>query len=257
MRITHRTKETLILGRQICPGIAKRLGRTMVGLLFPLHCPVCHDIVRPYGEKICLECLERLVLLTPPWCMKCGKKLHQQEELCADCKRIGHRYIKGRALYEYKSAADSIYHYKYGGRQEYGDFFGEEISKYLGDYIRQVSPDALIPIPLHRKRYRKRGYNQAEILARAIGRYTGVPVLDNVLVRVKNTAPLKRQNPSERQNNLKKAFNIVRNDVKLDTIIIIDDIYTTGSTIDEAASVFLQNGVRKVYFITLACGAGI
>ncbi len=75
--------------------------------------------------------------------------------------------------------------------------------------------------------------------------------------RCKNTSPLKLQNPLERQNNLKKAFIIAQNDVKLKTIIIVDDIYTTGSTIDEVAAILKQAGVEKIYYITLACGAGL
>lgn len=229
----------------------------IIQLLFPLRCPVCDRAVRPSGEKICMECMGKLKLLTPPWCMRCGKKLAEEGEFCRDCQNKKHEFVRGRALYEYQSAAPSIYRFKYGKRQEYADFFGEEIVRYLGDFIREVKPDALIPIPLHRKRQEKRGYNQAALLAEAVGRYSGVPVNGKILVRVKNTVPLKLQNPSERQNNLKKAFNIGENDVKLNTTVIIDDIYTTGSTIDEAARVLKDAGVKKIYFITLACGAGL
>ena len=235
--------------------INKMVGR-ITQLLFPLRCPVCDEIVRPRGEKICTGCMDKLKLLTPPWCMRCGKKLLEEGEFCYDCKNRKHEFVRGRALYEYESASSSIYRFKYGNRQEYADFFGEEIVKYLGDFIRQVQPDALIPIPLHKKRLAKRGYNQAALLAKAIGEYSGVPVKDKLLVRIKNTTPLKLQNPSERQNNLKKAFNISENDVKLNITVVIDDIYTTGSTIDEAARVLKAAGVQKVYFITLACGAG-
>lgn len=229
----------------------------IVQLLFPLRCPVCDRIARPGGEKICTECMGKLKLLTPPWCMRCGKKLVEDGEFCLDCQNKEHEFVRGRALYEYQSAAASIYRFKYGKRQEYADFFGEEIVRYLGDFIREAEPDALIPIPLHRRRMEKRGYNQAELLAEAVGRYSGVPVNRKMLVRVRNTTPLKLQNPSERQNNLKKAFNIGENDVKLNTTVIIDDIYTTGSTIDEAARVLKTAGVQKIYFITLACGAGL
>lgn len=226
-------------------------------LLFPLRCPACDRIVRPAGEKICAECMGKLRLLTPPWCMRCGKKLAEDGEFCMDCRNRRHEFVRGRALYEYRSAAASIYRFKYGKRQEYADFYGEEIVRYLGDFLREVQPDALIPVPLHRKRQEKRGYNQAALLARAVGRYSGVPVNEKLLVRVRNTAPLKLQNPSERQNNLKKAFNIGENDVKLNTTVIIDDIFTTGSTIDEAARVLKAAGIQKIYFITLACGAGL
>ncbi|MCD7837202.1 MAG: ComF family protein [Lachnospiraceae bacterium] len=225
--------------------------------LFPLRCPICDGIVVPYGEKICLRCMGRLKLISPPWCMRCGKKLRKQGEYCEDCRRRQHNYIRGRALYEYDSVAEAIYRFKYGGRAEYADFFGEEIFRYLGDFIREVSPDALVPIPLHKSRRKKRGYNQAELIAEAVSGYSGIPVYKKLLRRVKNTKPLKLQNPVERQNNLKKAFIIAQNDVKLDTILIIDDIYTTGSTIDEAAAVLRKAGVKNIYFITLACGQGM
>ena len=226
-------------------------------LLFPLRCPVCDGIVTPQGERICLECLGRLQLLTPPWCMKCGKKLAQEGEFCGDCQRREHLFTRGRALYSYESAAPSIYRFKYGGRREYAEAFGEQMAEYLGDFIRSVRPEALIPIPLHRKRLRARGYNQARLLARALGRRTGVPVCADFLVRVKNTLPLKYENPKERQNNLKKAFNIARNDVKLKRVVVIDDIYTTGSTMDEAAETLRGAGVEEVYFIALASGTGV
>lgn len=226
-------------------------------LLFPRRCPVCDGIVRPWGEKICPECLGSLKLLTPPWCMKCGKKLDGDEEYCADCARISHVFDRGRALYEYRSAAWSIYRMKYGGRQEYAEFFGEEMARYLGSFVRQARPDGIVPIPLHRRRLRRRGYNQAALLALALGERLGIPVYENLLVRVKNTKPLKLQNPSERINNLKKAFNITENDVKLKTILLVDDIYTTGSTMDEAARMLRQHGAERIFFLTLACGAGI
>ena len=228
-----------------------------VQLLFPLHCPVCDEIVTPSGEKICLKCLGRLKLLTPPWCVKCGKKLAGEGELCTDCRGREHQFIRGRALYEYESAAPSVYRFKYGGRREYAEFFGEQMAEYLGDYVRDVNPDALIPVPLHRRRKLQRGYNQAQLLAQAVGERLGVPVCTDLLVRSKNTRPLKYQNYEERQNNLKKAFNVARNDVKLKKIILIDDIYTTGCTIDEAAKALEAVGVSEVYFVTLACGAGI
>jgi len=240
-----------------CVNAGLWLWKLVLQLVFPRRCPVCDEIVVPFGEKVCLNCLKKLKLLTPPWCLKCGKKLYEDGELCQDCRRKEHVFQRGRALYEYGAVANSIYRLKYGKRQEYAEFYGEEIAKYLGDFIRRVKPDGLVPVPLHRKRRNSRGYNQAELLARAVGRCMNIPVYDNLVRRVKNTAPLKQQNPTQRQNNLQKAFIIVQNDVKLDTIIIIDDIYTTGSTMDEIAGMLKQHGVCNIYCITLACGAGV
>lgn len=234
-----------------------KLWQAALQLVFPRRCPACDDIVVPAGEKICLECLGKLKLLTPPWCMKCGKKLAQEGELCTDCRVKRHKFERGRALYLYESAAVSIYRFKYGGRQEYADFYGEQMAEYLGNFIRSVRPDALIPIPLHRKRMAARGYNQAKLLAQAVGSCLGIPVCTDILVRVKNTVPLKYENPKERQNNLKRAFNIARNDVKLERVVVVDDIYTTGSTMDEVAETLKEAGIKEVFFVALACGAGI
>ncbi len=237
--------------------LAGRVWSGLLQVLFPLRCPVCDEIVRQAGEKICLKCMSVPKLLTPPWCMKCGKKLAGEEEYCSDCKEKSHFFIRGRALYEYGSAAPMIYRFKYGGRREYADFFGEQIAEYLGDFIRRTDADALVPVPLHRKRKAVRGYNQAELLAKALGKAMKIPVAADLVVRVKNTEPLKYENPKERQNNLKKAFLIRQNDVKLKRVIIVDDIYTTGSTMDEIARALREAGIEKVYCIALACGAGI
>ena len=239
------------------PGrVLRAAGELGKQLLFPLRCPVCDDIA-PFGEKICPECAGKLELLMQPYCMKCGKKLQEEGELCGDCRQIRHTFIRGRALYEYESVRASVYRMKYSGRQEYADFFGEEMAYYLGNFIREAKPDALLPIPLHRKRYNRRGYNQAALLARILGEELGIPVEEKYLLRTKDTVPLKLLNPTERQNNLKKAFNIVQNDVELKSVMIVDDIYTTGSTVDEAARTLRESGVERVFFVALACGAGI
>lgn len=235
----------------------KKLCGMVLQLLFPLRCPVCDDILKYPEEKVCLTCLKKLRPVTPPWCMKCGKKLMVQAEYCSDCKRRQHAFRQGRALYEYTSVALSVYRFKYGNRREYAEFYGEQMAEYLGDFIRRVEPDALIPVPLHRTRRRARGYNQAELLAKALGRRMGIPVCTDLLVRNKSTSPLKYENPEQRQNNLKKAFIIKQNDVKLKKVIIVDDVYTTGNTMDAVSKVLVAAGVQEIYCVALACGAGL
>lgn len=132
------------------------------------------------------------------------------------------------------------------------------MGRYLGDFILGTRPDVIVPVPLHPRKRKNRGYNQAACLARALGRKLDLPVDEDFVKRVKNTVPMKRLNPAERQNNLKKAFIIGRNDVKLyDRIILVDDIYTTGTTLDEIAALLKEHGVSKVYCVTLACGFGL
>ena len=225
--------------------------------VFPARCPFCDEIVIPYGEKICSDCIKKIKYVTPPWCMKCGKKMNEEGDLCNECISKEHFFDRGRALYEYDSIVDGIYKFKYAGRKEYARVYGEEMAKYLGEFVKSCNADLIIPIPLHKSRQKKRGYNQASLIARCLSDMVGIPVREDILIRSKNTIPLKKLNRYERQNNLKKAFNIGKNDVKLKTIILIDDIFTTGSTIDEASRVLKSAGADKIYFITLSCGASV
>ena len=114
-----------------------------------------------------------------------------------------------------------------------------------------------MPVPIHDSKKKQRGYNQAELIARELGRRLNIPVETNLIKRVRKTIPMKDLSAVERQNNLKRAFKICRNDVKLNTIIIVDDIYTTGSTIDAMAYEMRKAGIKRIYFVALAIGNGI
>jgi ComF family protein len=120
-----------------------------------------------------------------------------------------------------------------------------------------MNADALIPIPIHPSRQKERGYNQAQELSLELSRLFGIPTYSDIVKRVKKTIPQKELNPQERQNNLKKAFNISSDVVKLNKTILIDDIYTTGSTIDAVAAVLKSHGVKEIFFVTLCIGEGI
>lgn len=230
---------------------------TMLDLLFPRRC-VCCDAVLSFGKKeLCPECKECMVYIREPFCMKCGKQLADDREYCEDCMKREHAFIQGSAVFDYGSVADAMYRFKNQGRREYAEFFGKELYRTKKDWLRMIRPDGLVPVPIHKSRMRKRGYNQAAELARQLSHYTGIPVYEQWIVRVSDTKPLKELNARERQNNLKKAFKIVQNDVKLNTIVVIDDIYTTGSTVDEIARTFHELIPCNVYFLALAIGRGI
>lgn len=223
--------------------------------LFPVRCPVCDEVVPRWEQGICCECLKSIRYVEPPRCLKCGKHIEgQAEEYCPDCKERTHFYKQGRALFYYKDVAKSIYRYKYKGRKAYAKVFAGEMCYYLGDYIKSLKADAIIPVPLYKGKERRRGYNQATLLARIMGEKLDIPVEEKLVVRNKNTRPLKLLNPEERLNNLKKAFILMENGVKLKRVIIIDDIYTTGSTIDTLAELLVKCGIDEVYFVTLAIG---
>lgn len=227
-------------------------------ILFPRRCPVCDEPVKPWNALVCTECVPKLVYIKPPHCLKCGKHIGDSgKEYCDDCALHEHIYDSGRALFSYRSVSASIARFKYRGRREYAAFFASCMADVLGPFINSCRAEALVPVPLHKSRLKKRGFNQAQVLAEALSAITGIPVRADLIVRAEKTAPMKDLSAAERQNNLKRAFKIRHNDVKLNIIIIIDDIYTTGSTIDAMSREFRKAGVERIYFITLAIGRGI
>ena len=187
--------------------------------------------------------------------MKCGKQLKKEEkEYCGDCTQKEHFYQQGTALYDYGSMADSIFRFKYGGRMEYALFYGKELYERKGSWLHAIRPDALVPVPIHPARKRKRGYNQAELLAEELGRILKLPAYTDLLIRVRDTKPQKTLSAKERKINLKRAFKTTQNIVQLQYILVVDDIYTTGSTLDAAAGALKEAGAKEVYACCISIG---
>ena len=229
----------------------------LLDLIFPSRCAVCDTVLGWDEQEICGECKQKIKYLEQPTCFKCGKPVKAEEEYCYDCREKEHFFLQGAAVFSYEYIRLSLYRFKYFGRQEYAKFYGRQMACRMEKKRKIWKPDALIPVPLHKKKKRQRGYNQAELVAKELSRYWGVPVITNLVVRSKNTRPMKEIVGTDRQNNLKKAFKLGTNDVKLNTIIIIDDIYTTGSTIDAVSKVCLEAGIPQIYFLTVSIGYGL
>ena len=229
----------------------------LLDFIFPRRCAVC-DTILPWGQKeICDDCKRKIQYSTGPLCFKCGKPVKEEEEYCYDCRHKEHYFKQGAALFPYEYIRLSLYRFKYSGRMEYASFYGRQMAYRLEEKWRQWKPEALVPVPLHRRKKKKRGYNQAELIACELAGYWNIPVITNLVVRCKNTRPMKEIVGTDRQNNLKKAFKLGTNDVKLNTIIIIDDIYTTGSTIDAISKVCCEAGIANIYFLTVSIGYGL
>lgn len=236
--------------------------KEILHLLYPVRCPFCDELVgSEFGKweyPICPQCRETIEYVREPACMKCGKPLEDERaEYCGDCTRKEHLFDQGKALWVYKGAVrQSIYRLKYGNRREYGIAYAQELAGRYGTWIRSRDIQLIVPIPLHSKRRRQRGFNQAEIVARELGQQLQLPVCCDLLIRCIDTRPQKELNDKERKNNLKKAFKIARNNVQLEHILLVDDIYTTGSTMDGAAEVLREAGASRIYCINVSIGRG-
>ena len=235
-------------------------------IVYPRRCPVCDGILNTFelkdrrikrGRLIHDDCIKKIKYVKAPICIKCGKGLKGEDagkEFCDDCAKMKHSYDRGVSLFQYRSVSGSIYRFKYMGRQEYADFYARATKKVLGKKLSALDIDLIVPVPMYRRKAAERGYNQAEVYARKVSEMLDIPMCADLVHRSRNTLPMKNLDVRGRRNNLKKAFNIQRNDVKFKCILIIDDIYTTGSTIDEIARLLRLAGAKKVYFLTLAIG---
>ncbi len=237
------------------------LFRTMIGkvavFLWPEVCPFCG---RVHSQGICMACRRELegLRIREPRCMRCGKPVRNMEqEYCYDCMHMEHSYDRGFGLWQHKKpVSTSIYQFKYHNQRRYGVCYAEELIRCYGHIIKSWAPDLIIPIPLHKKRRRQRGYNQAAIVCRELGRALQIPTDEKSLIRKVHTNPQKLLSHQERQKNLRYAFTLVNSFLSVPTVLLIDDIYTTGSTVDAAAMVLKEKGVEKVYFLTISIGQG-
>lgn len=231
-------------------------------VFFPRRCPVCEKVLpdNPLGYMayVCLECNSKLHYITAPRCMKCGKQIiSMEQEYCSDCSEKEHFFKQGVGLFGYdNNIKKSLYRFKYSNQRDYAKFYGAGIAARYGYLIRQWKPEVIIPVPMYQIKVYKRGYNQAALLAKELGEALKIPVDYKLLVRVKNTKPMKELNDKERVKNLQNAFKLSENIVKYKKILLVDDIYTTGTTIDHCSELLLKSGATEIYYACVCIGNG-
>lgn len=226
--------------------------------IFPRTCVFCDEVIND-ERGICINCEKLIEYVEEPKCKKCGKPVtNEEQEYCYDCTKIQHIYMRGFSTYIYNEVVkESIYRFKYHNRREYAKYYGESICYRFADEIKRLGIEAIIPVPIHRKKQLERGYNQAELIARVIGNEMKLPVVSDLLIRQKYTKPQKELSNSERGKNLENAFIVTENVVKCKKVLLVDDIYTTGSTVDACSKVLLEAGAESVYFVSISIGTGI
>lgn len=227
--------------------------RKILDIFYPRCCPVCQKILRDQRRMICPECERRLRPIGHPRCYKCGKHV-EEGEYCKDCRKHAHIFDQGRGIFVYDDIMRrSVTRYKYYGCREYGDFYAKAMYRYAQKELREWSPDLIVPVPIHKSKERLRGFNQAAYLAERLSSYTGIPVDMNLVQKVVKTKSQKKLNAMQRRKNLEKAF-LVTKDIRGKDILVVDDVYTTGSTIDAMAGCLRKKGAKNVYFLTVCIG---
>lgn len=232
--------------------------------LFPRRCIICDEILGPeYMEQRELHatCCNKVEVVSGAICFHCGRPLKKDtEEYCYDCKRkdLNHSFVEGRSLYLYKGEMKKVmYRFKYSNKREYASFFAREAYDRYHEWLEQKEIDCIVPVPMYKPKMKQRGYNQAQCFAKELSRISNIPMEESCILRMKDTKPQKELNDLERQQNLKSAFKIVKNIVQYNRILVVDDIYTTGSTADAVACELKTNNTQKIYVLSICIGEGI
>lgn len=238
-----------------------KLLKKVLNMIFPncIYCITCGSIIdNTRSYSICDNCIEKFHWVSGKTCEICGKILdkNSRRKLCYDCMSTEHSFDKGYTctqygLYERVVMMD----YKFADKSYLGRILGQIMYDRIS--CENLSIDYIIPVPIHWKKKKERGYNQAEIMANVIGKSMNKKVLNNVLVRNRWTDSMKDLGAQERRENVKDAFSIIsesRNSIGDKVILLIDDIYTTGSTLDSCARELKKAGVDKVFVLTFAAG---
>jgi ComF family protein len=229
----------------------------ILDILYPqnIACILCRQRARDIDDKgLCRTCASSLPLITPPVCHKCGRPLGE-DGICIDCAYVRYHFEQAVSVLHYTPEIKQLIHrFKYGGisylSRTLGWWMAEAFNQRCGWDV-----DVIVPVPLHPRRQRQRGFNQSALLAREMGRYIGVAVNERVLIRKKYTPAQAGLSKFQRMQNLQDAFEVRKPEaVRGKSVLLVDDVFTTGSTVDECSRVLLQAGAQRVYVLTLATG---
>lgn len=235
--------------------------------VFPssIYCVCCGALIdRTRTYSLCDTCMDRFHWITGRTCEKCGKAMPETSRgrFCYDCMQQEHFFRKGFScltygLYERQLMMDL----KYAGKGYLARIFGDVM--YDRMEWEELDPDLIVPVPVSEGRLRKRGYNQSLIMARRLAqrwrseREHAPALWPRMLRRTRETRMLRSLNPTERRMALKGAFDVppgLKQRLEGRSVLLVDDIYTTGATADACSRALLEGGASEVYLLTLASG---
>ncbi len=224
--------------------VARSFFRATLDFVYPPYCLLCEAYLDAKEDLVCASCWQALPLLPQP--LMPVATLHILSGVPA-------WFDKSIAAYEYSpSVQELIHHFKYFGMHGLAKELGKKIGERIVQHNLTGEIDALVPVPLHAQRMRERGYNQAELLAEQVSELIGVPCLKDVLLRTRYTQPQAAMRREERRSNIQGAFAIkTGSTIDKARIALVDDVLTTGSTMNECAQVLRQAGAASVMSVTV------
>ena len=244
--------------------------------IFPDRCPACRRVHRMDESGFCRQCQKKLSFVGESVCVICGKPVDEGEEYCASCPGTTHYFAQNRSWLLYEGAAKkAMYHFKYQNARWIAPVLAAGMIRQYKMWLKLHAPQAIIPVPVHKTKERERGHNQAMELAKALqknmekeGVGNRIPIFPAVR-RTRYTLPQKELSPAIRRKNMKKAFKLDKSVVKSESIylnggsalfsgvLLVDDIYTTGATLDAISELLLAGHIAEtVYTMTAMIGRG-
>jgi len=231
-------------------------GSALIDLLYPPHCAICLcETVA--GEHLCAACRKQAPVIAAPFCDTCSQPFSGQIDgafTCPNCRERRFHFTCAAARYQSRGVVRELVHrFKYNGKVHLRGVLIDWLAETLDDPRLQTPPcDRIVPVPLHATRQRERGFNQALILAEGLARRSGLS-LSNCLKRTRYTTTQTLFQREERMENLRGAFQMRQsNEVRNLHLLLIDDVLTTGSTVDECARVLMDAGAASVRVATVA-----
>jgi ComF family protein len=235
----------------------KRFVQGLADLVFPPRCMACGILLTgPPDESFCPACFSLIRFVAPPLCPCCGIPMAGAgaNHLCGDCLVSRPPYAIARAVARYEAVLlDAVHVFKYKGKITTGEILGKMMADHVYPGFSIADYSLIVPVPLHPKRLRERGFNQAVILAREISKRFSIPLDFLTLRRHAFTEPQVSLGKEQRTANVRGAF-VVKDEKKIQgqKIILVDDVYTTGSTVKECAGALMKHGAAEVAVLTLA-----
>ncbi len=227
----------------------KKIRNTLRDVLFPLNytCDLCGREV--FGTNLCADCAKTVTFNNKTTCPVCGRKT-VRAEICLECKSSPPKYKRAVSAIVYEGGGIRLVADFKNGKAYLKEFFADRLAEKLN---RLPPPDCIVYVPMTKKSLNARGYNQTKLLAKAVSKRTGTPVIYDAVQKVKDTAAQKGLTHRERRENLKGAFKAVkRESLAGKSVLVIDDVLTTGATADEVCSAILKAGAAQVYFASVA-----
>ena len=227
--------------------------------IYPQSCPICEKPLSREEKFVCQQCWDTLTILPFPFCPYCKSFLDDEESAtrcgCECLNRPEERMILAvRSLGTFDDHYQKLIHrFKYGKSLPLGRRLAQRLGQVVSETTGFMDCDLVIPVPLHRAKHRERGFNQSDVLGEGISQATGVAFGKGILKRKKNTKDQTHLNAQQRAENVKDAFVVKRPDLTDGKrVILVDDVMTTGATLNECARMLRTVGVKEVLAATLA-----